>query len=96
MIAIQADKKSVLKAFQQIPGVGPSIANDLWNVGLRSLDDLRKADPDDLYDRACAYQGEKIDRCLLYTFRCAIYYVSHEKHDLDLLKWWNWKDRPGR
>ncbi|HVO44081.1 MAG TPA: helix-hairpin-helix domain-containing protein, partial [Aggregatilineales bacterium] len=80
MIAVEADKKSVLKAFQGIPGVGPSIANDLWNIGLRSVDELYGADPDDLYQRACAYEGTTIDRCLLYVFRCAVYYVSHDQH----------------
>jgi hypothetical protein len=30
---------------------------------------------------------------VLYVFRCAVYYASHEVHDPELLKWWNWKDR---
>jgi hypothetical protein len=34
----------------------------------------------------------QIDPCVLYVFRCAVYYASHEVHDPDLLKWWNWKD----
>ncbi len=25
-------------------------------------------------------------------FRCAVYFASSEKHDPELLKWWNWKD----
>ena len=33
------------------------------------------------------------DRCVLYAFRCAVYYASHTTHDPNLLKWWNWKDR---
>ncbi|WP_367344139.1 helix-hairpin-helix domain-containing protein [Methanomethylovorans sp.] len=34
----------------------------------------------------------KIDRCMLYVFRCAIYCASNEEHDPQLLKWWSWKD----
>jgi hypothetical protein len=34
-----------------------------------------------------------VDRCLLYVFRCAVYFASHKKHDPKLLLWWNWKDR---
>lgn len=33
-----------------------------------------------------------MDRCMLYVFRCAVYYASSEQHDPELLKWWNWKD----
>ncbi len=33
-------KSKIIKQFQTIPGVGKSIAEDLWNMGLRSLDDL--------------------------------------------------------
>lgn len=87
------DKKSeVLHSFYTIPGVGKSIAQDFWDIGLRSLDDLKDADPDALYDKLCAYQGCKVDRCMLYVFRCAIYFASEKQHDPELLKWWNWKD----
>jgi hypothetical protein len=28
----------------------------------------------------------------LYTFRCAVYFVSNQQHEPELLKWWNWTD----
>jgi len=85
------NKKAVCKLLQEIPGVGPSIAQDLWNLGIRSLKDLESANPDDLYDQLCALQGPT-DRCMLYVFRCAIYYASSQSPDPELLKWWHWKD----
>lgn len=87
------NKQVVLKEFQTIPGVGKSIAQDLWDLGLRSLKDLRGKDPQELYDQLCALHGQHIDRCMLYTFRCAVYFVSHTTHDPKLLQWWNWKDK---
>ena len=89
-----ATQQAVLKEFRQIPGVGKSIALDLWNLGLRSVQDLRNQDPEELYVRQCIQQGTQVDRCMLYVFRCAVYYASHEieEHDPELLKWWNWKD----
>jgi len=83
---------AVLRALQEIPGVGPSIAQDLVNLGIEAIPDLRGRDPQELYDRLCVLQGQQ-DRCVLYTFRCAVYYASHDQHDPKLLKWWNWKDR---
>lgn len=81
-----------LKALQEIPGIGPSLAQDLITLGIQSVPDLKGRNPQALYDQLSALEGHQ-DPCVLYTFRCAVYYASHTKHDPDLLKWWNWKDR---
>jgi Pathogenicity locus len=91
-LVAENDKQVVLREFRQIPGVGKSIAEDMWNLGLRSVADLKNQDPEDLYLRLCALQGTHVDRCMLYVFRCAVYYASNEAYDAELLKWWNWKD----
>jgi hypothetical protein len=78
---------------RQIPGVGKSIAEDLIGLGVHSLQDLADQDPEKLYARLCAQQSSNIDRCVLYVFRCAVYFASNKKHDPALLKWWNWKDK---
>lgn len=85
-------KQQALRAFRTIPGVGKNIAQDFWNIGLRSLEDLRHANPDALYEKLCIYEGQHVDRCMLYVFRCAIYFVSENNHNPELLKWWSWKD----
>ena len=77
---------------QQIPGVGPSIAQDLLDLGIDRVADLEGADPEELYERLCVLRGAHIDRCVLYVFRCAVYYASHDAHDPEKLKWWSWKD----
>ena len=77
---------------EQIPGVGPSIAADLHDIGIDAVAELKGADPQALYDRVCRHTGEKQDRCLLYVFRCAVYYSESggRKRDPEKLKWWNW------
>jgi pathogenicity locus Cdd1 protein len=80
---------------QRIPGVGPSIAADLCQLGVREVAELRGRNPEKLYADFCRRQGRHIDRCLLYVFRCAVYFASETKHDPELLKWWNWKDAGG-
>lgn len=86
------DKQQTLKQFQTLPGVGKSIANDLWEMGFRSTDELKNKKPQAIYEQLNKLTGTTIDRCMLYTFRCIVYYVSNKKHDPKLLKWWNWKD----
>lgn len=85
-------KRTVLQELQRIPGIGKSIAEDLWQLGIRTTRDLKGKDPEKLYLKRCSQRGVVVDRCLLYTFRCAVYFASHERHDPELLKWWNWKD----
>ncbi|MFC1476916.1 helix-hairpin-helix domain-containing protein [candidate division KSB1 bacterium] len=86
-------QESVLKELQQIPGIGKSISQDLWDIGIRGIHDLRDRDPAELYNRLQVLNGAPVDRCVLYVFRCAVYYAENKKHDPELLKWWNWKDR---
>ncbi|RJQ28576.1 pathogenicity locus [Candidatus Parcubacteria bacterium] len=85
-------KELALRELKTIPGVGKEIAVDLWNLGIRSVKDLRGKNPERLYRKLCAYEGKHIDRCMLYIMRCAVYYASNKKHNPRLLKWWNWKD----
>jgi hypothetical protein len=77
-----------------IPGVGPSVAQDLRDLGIRAVADLRRLDPEELYERINILRGERQDRCLLYVFRCAVYFARTPRPKAELLKWWNWKDRP--
>ncbi|WP_319506231.1 helix-hairpin-helix domain-containing protein [uncultured Methanolobus sp.] len=84
--------KTVIKELMQIPGVGKTIAYDLWNLGIRNIEDLKDRDPEELYQQLCDFQGMHMDRCMLYIFRCAVYFASNYEHDPDLLKWWNWRD----
>lgn len=84
---------TVSKPFTAIPGIGPSMAQDLVDLGYRSPADLRGQNPQIMYDELCELRGQRLDRCVLYVFRCAVYFVSTVGHDPNLLKWWNWKDR---
>lgn len=78
---------------QVIPGIGPSLAADLRHLGFRAVSDLKGADPEAMYTRLCRLTGERQDPCVLYVFRCAVYFASRTRHHPELLKWWNWKGR---
>lgn len=77
---------------REIPGVGPSIAADLRALGIRSVAQLRGRSPQLMYERLSELQGTQ-DRCVLYVFRCAVYYAGTPRPEPELLRWWNWKDR---
>ena len=77
---------------QTIPGIGPSLAQDLRDLGVRSVAGLKDRNPEAMYQRLCMMRGTHQDRCVLYVFRCAVYFASTKRPDPEKLKWWNWKD----
>jgi predicted flap endonuclease-1-like 5' DNA nuclease len=78
---------------QDLPGIGPSLARDLRDLGVRRVADLRRRDPERLYRRLNRMRRQRQDPCVLYAFRCAAYAARTPRPRARLLQWWNWKDR---
>jgi hypothetical protein len=87
-----AKQQRQIKELRTIPGIGKSLALDLWNIGIRKVDDLKNKNPNTLYRKLNRQTGTAQDPCVLYTFRCAIYFASERIHDADKLKWWYCKN----
>ena len=85
-------ESAAIKELKTIPGVAKSIARDLVELDILHISDLKGKDPEALYTRFCVMRGCKIDRCLLYVFRCAVYFAETPHPDPEKLKWWHWKD----
>ncbi len=69
------NKTHILKEFQQIPGVGKSIAQDLYDLGFRSIAELKNKNSEKIHADFCEHKGQHVDQCMLYVFRCAVYSV---------------------
>lgn len=81
-----------LKELQTLPGIGPSLSQDLLDIGIRRVRDLAGRDPERLYRKLERLRGVPLDRCVLYAFRCAVYSATEQHPKPALLKWWNWSD----
>ena len=79
---------------QKIPGIGKTGELDLMKLGYTTIESLRGADPEEMYEREYIEKGVKVDRCVLYVYRCAVYYANtpEAERNPEKLKWWNWKD----
>jgi hypothetical protein len=86
-------REATEKEFQIIPGVGKKLSQELFDLGYRKVSELKGEDPGIMYQNLITLRGHHIDRCVLYVFRCAVYFASHSTHEAKLLKWWNWKDK---
>jgi len=82
----ESKKEKALKEFMEMPGFGIKSAQQLWEIGIRSIADLKNKDPEIMYLELMGSRGVHVDRCVLYGFREAVYYASHENHDPELLK----------
>lgn len=86
-------KEQTIKELTIIPEIGKSLATDLWNIGITSIDDLKGKDPEVLFALSNDYAGVVQDRCVLYAFRCAVYFAKTppEHREKEKLNWWLWK-----
>ena len=81
-------------ALRTIPGVGAQLERDLIALGYDCVASLAGEDPEQIYERDCIRRGYRVDRCMLYVYRCAVYYADHAEHEPEKLRWWYWKDKP--
>ena len=86
-------RRIVNDRLQTLPGIGPNLAQDLKDLGFRDPLELCDQNPEKTDSDLCELRGQKIDRCVLYAFRCAVHSVTSDGSDPDLSKWWKWKDR---
>src|SRR5581483_7678256 len=61
---------------EQIPNVGPRIADDFRRLGIAHPHHLAGRDPYELYDRLNALSGMRHDPCVLDTFIAAVRYME--------------------
>ena len=77
---------------RRIPGIGPKTEQSLIALGYPSVESLKNADPEAMYAVDCARCGCRLDPCVLYVYRLAVYFASAEHKEPEKLKWWYWKD----
>lgn len=92
---MEDNKIKILKELQTIPSIGKACALDLWNIGIRNINGLKGENPAKLYAELNRVTDAIHDICMLYTFRCAVYYASTppDERESEKLKWWYWKDK---
>ena len=80
------DERAVSRTLQQLPNIGPAMADDLMRLGITSADALATRDPDELYAELCALDATTHDPCVLDTFMAAI----DAARGLPARPWWEY------
>ena len=73
---MKAKSYKEVKSFQDIPNIGPAIANKLGLIGIYKPTDLIKRDPYKLYLKMCEVSGVRQDPCLFDTYIAAVDFMN--------------------
>jgi len=71
---------------QDIPNIGPSLADKLRLIGIQSPGDLLGKDPYKMYDDLCHTTGVRHDPCVIDVFIAAVRFMAGEKSK----PWWKY------
>lgn len=80
-----ADRK-----LEDLVSVGPSIRSDLNLLGVHTVSQLARQDPEDLHRKLCVKTGSRQDICVLDTYRAAVAQARDPKLPAEQCDWWYW------
>lgn len=64
------------KKLEEIPNIGPSLADDLRTIGIKHPDDLKGKDGIVLYKKLNQVTGSRHDPCVADTFLAAVDFMN--------------------
>lgn len=59
-------------ALRRLANVGPATAEDLLLLGVHTVEELARQDPDDMYARICLLDGVRHDACVRDVYRAIV------------------------
>jgi len=77
----QSEKSKTIKHLQALRNIGPKMAEKLYSLGIRTPEQMRESDPEQLFRRLQLIE-DNVDPCELYVFKGAILDVP----------WWKCKN----
>lgn len=81
--------KSGTRKLKDLEGIGKAALLDFKLLGVSSVQQLAKQDPQNLYRRLTEISGNQ-DICVLDVFRCAVAQAKDVNLPKELRKWWYW------
>lgn len=66
------ENKQATKDIQSLMNIGSAIAKKLYAIGIITPDQLKKSNPEKIYEKLKQKEGGVLDKCVLYVLRGAI------------------------
>lgn len=77
-------RREKLSLLTDLPNVGPAMAADLRLLGYLNPEEIRTADPIDMYWRLCTLTGQQHDPCVIDVFMSITHFLQGEAPQV----WW--------
>jgi Pathogenicity locus len=78
------------RRIKDLVSVGPAMVRDFEMLGIRSLRQLARRNPEKLYEKLCEVSGQAQDICCLDVFRAAVAQARNPRLALKQAQWWYW------
>lgn len=75
-------KREAIKDLQQLSNIGPAMAERLYSSGIKTAKQMRRSNPEKIYEVLKKKEGGKLDKCVLYALKGAVLDVP----------WWKCKN----
>jgi len=70
--------------------IGPAMLQDFELLGIRSVAQLARQNPQRMYARLNRLSGQQQDPCVLDTFRAAVAQARNPRLPAEQCQWWWW------
>ena len=81
------------RSLADLVSVGPSMLRDFELLGVRSVKQLARANPERLYEKLCRVTGRTHDICCLDVFAAAVAQARDPRLPPEQCNWWYWSRR---
>jgi len=75
---------------EDLISIGPATRRDFEMLGIRTVAELAKQDPQTLYDNLCRKTRTRQDPCVLDVLQAAVAQARNPKLPADQCQWWYW------
>jgi nucleotidyltransferase/DNA polymerase involved in DNA repair len=78
------------RQLRDLVSVGPAMLRDFELLGVRTVSQLARRNPEKLYEKLCALTGQAQDICCLDVFRAAVEQAKDPNLPAEQCDWWHW------
>ncbi|MGD0178426.1 MAG: helix-hairpin-helix domain-containing protein [Terriglobales bacterium] len=88
------------RRLRDLVSIGPAMLRDFELLGIASVSQLSRQNPEKLYEKLCRITKQPVDICCLDVFRAAVAQARNPGLPVEQRQWWYWsrkrKARDGR
>ena len=78
------------RQLRDLVSIGPAMLRDFELLGIRSIAQLARANPERLYEKLCRLTGKSVDICCLDIFTAAVAQARNPRLPAAQRQWWYW------